>query len=289
MTTSSTAHPFGRLGAWVSRGLPDDVLARLGAELEQLGYGAIWISGGIETGVFDKVEKVLAGSERITVATGIVNIWLETPETVTDAWHRLEAQYPGRLYVGLGVSHAPAIDALTDHTYAKPLARTRWFLDELDAADDPLPPERRVLAALGPKNLALAAERSLGTHPYLVTPTNTAAARAGVGTALCAPELGVVLDDDVDRGRAVARKAIAMYFGLPNYTNNWKRSGFTDDDLADGGSDTLIDALVGIGDVDAIARRVAEHRDAGADHVCLQVLGDDTDLSATFAALATLA
>jgi probable F420-dependent oxidoreductase len=281
--------PFGRLGAWISRSLPDATLRAVGAELEECGYGAIWVSGFVEPGIFDQVEKVLAGSQTIKVATGIVNMWVETPAKVTDAWHRLEAAFPGRLYVGLGISHAPAVDALTSHTYAKPLARTQAFLDELDAATDPLPSSRRLLAALGPKNLALAAGRTLGTHPYLVTARNTEAARSGVGNGVVAPELGVVLDPDIERARKVARAAIAPYFGLPNYTNNWLRSGYTEADLAHDGSDELIDDLAALGDVEAIARRMKDHLEAGADHVCLQVLDADADVIATLRALSTVA
>lgn len=286
MTPNHNDRPFGRLGAWISQGLPDRVLQTIGAELEQDGYGAVWVSGLVEPGIFDQVEKVLSGSETIKVATGIVNMWVETPAAVTAAWHHLEAIYPGRRYVGLGASHGPAVDALTSHTYSRPLERTQWFLDELDAASDPLPSSRRLLAALGPKNLAIAAERTLGTHPYLVTTHNTAAARAGIGGGACAVELGIVLDDDIERARHVAREALAVYFGLPNYTNNWMRAGFTKPDLADGGSDSLIHSLVGLGSVEQITRRVGEHRDAGADHVCLQVLDQDADLVATFRALA---
>ena len=165
----------------------------------------------------------------------------------------------------------------------------REFLDGLDAQTDPLPPERRVLGALGPKMLELAAERTAGTHPYHVTVANTAAARAGVGPdRLVAPELPVVLTTDVAAGRQTAREALTHYLGLPNYTNNWLRAGFTEADLADGGSDRLIDALVGIGDLDAIAARVREHRDAGADHVCLQVLGPRSHDAAAYRELATI-
>lgn len=270
-------NPFGDIGAWLSRRTPRDELLSRAAELESLGYRTLWVSGGVEAGVFDVVAQVLDSTEQVRVATGIVNIWVETPDTVTAAWHRLEDRFPGRLYIGLGVSHAPAIDRLPGKRYARPLATTRSFLDELDKRTDALPTDRRVLAALGPRMLELAAERTLGTHPYLVTTENTAAARAGVGDAVVASELGVVLDTDRARGRAVGREAIGYYFPLPNYTNNWKRSGFSDADLANGGSDRLIDALLAIGDVDAIAARIAEHRAAGADHIAVQVLGADPD------------
>jgi probable F420-dependent oxidoreductase len=160
-------------------------------------------------------------------------------------------------------------------TYQKPMARTRAFLDALDAAEVPLAREDRALAALGPKMLELAATRTAGVHPYLVTPEHTRIAREAVGPdALVATEQGVILETDPDRARSIARTNLAGYFALPNYTNNWKRLGFGEEEIADGGSDRLIDALVVWGDDGAIAERVQEHRDAGASHVCIQVLTD---------------
>lgn len=279
---------FGTTGGWISRGLPHDELIAVAQQLEESGYGAVWVSGGGEPGVFDVIASVLEATTTITVATGIVNIWVETPETVATEYHLFEEQHPGRVYVGIGVSHAPFVDAKTDQTYAKPLAKTRAFLDGLDAATPPVPVDRRLIGALGPKMLELAATRTLGTHPYLVTAENTAAARAGVGDAFVGAELGVVLDPDLDRARAIGRKAIDFYFGLPNYTNNWLRSGFTEADLADGGSDRLIDAVLGLGDVAAIGARVQALRDAGADHVTLQVLGPKPHDPETFRELAVL-
>jgi probable F420-dependent oxidoreductase len=280
---------FGALGAWVSRALSPDNLRAVARTVEETGYGTLWISGGGEPGVFHPVQVALAATERITVATGIVNIWMETPESVTEAWHRLEEQYPGRLQIGLGISHAPLVERTGRGRYDRPLARMGEYLDALDAQPAPLPPARRVLAALGPKMVRLAAERTAGTHPYLVTVANTAAVREGIGPdAVVAPELGIVLSDDPAAGRDVARTAIANYLGLPNYTNNWLRSGFTEDDLADGGSDRLIDALVAIGDVEEIGRRVQEHRDAGADHVAFQVLGPRPHAAEVFRELAAL-
>ncbi|SEO77319.1 TIGR03620 family F420-dependent LLM class oxidoreductase [Trujillonella endophytica] len=280
---------LGALGAWLPPSMNGSTPTALAATLEEQGYPTVWIAGGISPGIFDVIEEVLAGTERITVAIGIVNVWMETPESVTAGWHRCEERWPGRLLVGLGISHGPIIDAFTEQTYRRPLATMREYLDALDAQTDPLPPQRRVLGALGPKMLALAAERTAGTHPYHVTVTNTAAARAGVGTGpLVAPELPVVLTTDVAEGRDQARSQLTHYLQLPNYANNWFRAGFTESDLADGGSDRLIDALVAIGDVDAIAARVREHHDAGADHVCLQVLGPQPNDAAVYAELAGL-
>lgn len=280
-------NPFGTLGVWLRRQMGRDRLVALAREVEDLGYQTVWVSGGGEPGVFDLVADTLAATSRVRVATGIVNLWVETPQSVTDAWHRLEEAHPGRLYVGLGISHSRMVNDLPGQTYARPLAHTEAFLDDLDAQSDPLPADRRILAALGPKMCALAAERSLGTHPYLATTTNTAAARAAVGAAaVVAPELGVVLEPEPDAARTQGREALSYYMGLPNYTNNWKRSGFTDHDLADGGSDALLEELLALGTVERVRARIAAHRSAGADHVCLQALGtrDPVEVFRAFAA-----
>jgi len=279
-------NPFGPLGVWMTRGLSAEVTLPVAREAERLGYGTFWLSGGRTPGVFDEVEQVLKATEQIKVATGIVNIWVESPESVTEAYLRLEQAYPGRLYVGLGISHAPLVADL-GLDFSRPLATTRAFLDGLDTQPTPVPVERRIVAALGPKMLRLAAERSLGTHPYLVTTDNTAAARAGTGPeGTVAAELGVVLDPDLAAARRQGRRAIERYLGLPNYTNNWKRAGFTDADLAEGGSDRLLDAVLALGDRAAVAERIAAQQAAGADHVCVQVLGDAPDRIAVLRELA---
>ncbi len=178
---------------------------------------------------------------------------------------------------GLGVSHRPLIDRVNEPgTYQKPIETMASYLDGLDAAPVPLAPQHRVIAALGPRMLELARACSAGTHPYLVTPELTHRARDGIGPdRLVASEQAVVLETDPRKARDIGRVHLEGYLGLPNYTNNWKRQGFTDDDLADGGSDRLVDALVVWGDEATIAARVQEHRDAGADHVCIQVLTED--------------
>jgi probable F420-dependent oxidoreductase len=182
--------------------------------------------------------------------------------------------------MGIGVSHGPLVDETGVGTYAKPLARMGDYLDGLDAASEPVPAGDRVLAALGPKMLELARTRAGGSHPYLVVPEHTATARAALGDGpLLAPEQAVVLSTDPDRARGLARAHLAVYLGLPNYVNSWFRQGFTEDDTLEGGSDALVDALVAWGDEDAIAARVQAHRDAGADHVCLQVLGEDLPMA----------
>ncbi len=250
--------------------------AAAAAELESLGYSALWIPD-VGGDVFDAVGNLLAATTEAVVATGILNLWMHTPEETAAQHATLTSQHGDRFLVGIGVSHAPLIDQRIEAgAYRQPLAQTRAFLDALDAAVVPLAVEDRALAALGPKMLELAATRTAGVHPYLVTPEHTLLAREAVGPhALVATEQGVVLDTDPHRARSIARANLAGYFGLPNYTNNWKRLGFTDDEIADGGSDRLIDALVVWGDESTIASRIQEHRDAGASHVCIQVLTDD--------------
>jgi len=250
-------------------------IAAAAAELESLGYTALWIPD-IGGDVLGAVDNLLGATRTATIATGILNLWMHTAEETAAGHAALVARHGDRFLVGIGASHAPFIDrAIEAGTYQHPLARTAEFLDGLDAAVVPLGPGDRVLAALGPKMLALAAARTAGVHPYLVTPEHTGIARQAVGAdAVVAPEQGVVLETDPATARSIARSNVAHYFGLPNYTNNWQRLGFTDDDLAGGGSDRLIDALVAWGDEAAIAARVQQHRDAGASHVCVQVLTD---------------
>ena len=238
------------------------------AELEELGYSALWIPGGRGGPVFDAAGALLRATREVSVATGILNIWMHDPEEAAAERAQLDDAYAGRFLLGLGVSHAAAVDR-----YAKPLAAMRGYLDALDAAAPAVSKEERVLAALGPKMLGLARDRSAGAHPYLVTVEHTRRARELLGgEPLLAPEQGVVLETDADRARTIARSQLERYMGLPNYANNWRRLGFGGDDLADGGSDRLVDALVAWGDAEAIAARVQEHMDAGADHVCIQVM-----------------
>lgn len=249
--------------------------AESAAELEGLGYRAVWLPD-IGGDVFAPIGNVLAATTDLIAATGILNLWMHTPQDTARQHAELSAAHGRRFLAGIGVSHARLIDGEEPGTYRQPLARMAEFLDGLDAAPTPLPADERVLAALGPKMLELARTRTAGTHPYLVTPEHTAAARQGVGNdALVAVEQGVVLERDPARARQIARLHLSRYVGLPNYTNNWKRIGFTDDDLAGDGSDRLVDALVVWGDETAIAERLQAHRDAGADHVCIQVLTEN--------------
>jgi len=242
------------------------------AELEALGYTAAWIPD-VGGAVFEALRALLEPTTTIVAATGILNLWMHDVRETGDGFAALEADFPGRPLLGIGVSHAPLIDRKQPGAYVKPLAKMRAYLDELDAASPTVPRDRRVLAALGPHMLRLSRDRARGAHPYLVTPEHTATARAelGDGPLLC-PEQHVVLETDPARARDLGRTALQGYFGLPNYVENWRRLGFTDADVADGGSDRLVDHVVVWGDEAAIAARVQAHLDAGADHVCVQVV-----------------
>lgn len=268
---------IGTVGVWSSGlrlGDPGEI-GEAAAELEELGYGAAWLPGIANPGTVAALGPLLASTERLVAATGIINVWVEPASAVAAEAERIEAEHPGRALIGLGISHAPLIG----ERYSRPLATMRRYLDELDAASPAVGPDRRVLAAIGPRMLALARERSLGSHPYLMPPEHTALAREALGDgALLAPEQTVVLEPDAARAREVARGFLSVYLGLPNYMDNLRRVlGLTDEDFAGGGSDRLVDATVAWGDEDAIRRRVAEHHSAGADHVCIQVVPSSYD------------
>lgn len=264
-------------GVWAAQlryGDPGEI-RDMAAELEALGYSALWIPD-VGGDLFTSVEVLLDATGRATIATGILNLWMHAAEQTAQQHSRLTAAYGDRFLVGIGVSHQPLIDRKSPGRYTKPLSAMRDYLDRLDQADPPLPRDRRVLAALGPKMLELARHRAAGAHPYNVTPEHTAVARSAVGPdAIVATELAVALTSDPAAARAAGRQHLSIYLDLPNYTNNLRRLGFGDDDFADGGSDRLVDALVAWGDESAIAARVREHRDAGADHVCIQVVNQD--------------
>ncbi|MGJ5828545.1 LLM class F420-dependent oxidoreductase [Streptomyces ossamyceticus] len=258
----------GRYGIW-SIGLRSEDPARRGelveaaVELEELGFGAVWLGGS--TGVRHAVPLIEA-TTRLTVATGVQSIWQYEAADTAAEYATLEATHPGRFLLGLGVSHAKLADR-----YRRPYSAMVAYLDALDAAG--VPAERRVLAALGPKMLRLSRDRAAGSHPYLVTPEHTAEAREALGDGpLLAPELKVILETDPARARATARAHLSFYLGLPNYTNTFLRLGFTESDLAAGGSARLIDALYAWGDENRIRARVDEFHAAGADHVALQVI-----------------
>ena len=248
--------------------------AEAAAELDELGYSALWVPD-VGGDVFGVVERLLGATKEATVATGILNLWMHSAEETAAAHARLTASHGDRFLVGIGVSHAPLIDAGEPGRYRRPLGAMTAFLDGLDAAPTALPSASRVLAALGPRMLELARARTAGAHPYNVTPEHTGLAREALGPdALLLPEQAVALVRVPERARELGRSHLAHYMALPNYTNNLRRLGFGDDDLSGGGSDRLVDALVSWGDVSDIASRVKEHRDAGADHVCIQVISE---------------
>jgi probable F420-dependent oxidoreductase len=254
---------LGRLGMWAHESLLTPELAQ---SLETAGYGAIWV-GGSPAGDLAMVDGLLAATDRLAVATGIVNIWSDDAVTVAASYHRLAAAFPDRFLLGIGVGHP---EATSDYT--RPYQALVDYLDVLDA--EGVPQEHRVLAALGPKVLQLAKDRSRGAHPYLVPPEHTRLAREQLGDGvLIAPEQKVVLETDAEAARAIGRpKVRTPYLGLTNYTSNLKRLGWSDADLAGGGSDALIDALVARGDAPTAAERIREHWAAGADHVPVQLL-----------------
>ncbi|MEU9607698.1 LLM class F420-dependent oxidoreductase [Streptomyces sp. NPDC048057] len=271
MTNTSDRALLGRFGVWhlSLRAVPGQGLApqtaEAVAELDELGYGALWIGGSPSLA---EAAPVLAAAPRIRVATGILSIWEHPAAEVAEGAARIEESAPGRFVLGLGVSHS----ARTPQ-YAKPYAAMVAYLDALDAAPTPVPASRRVLAALGPKMLELSAGRALGAHPYLVTPEHTAEARALLGPgALLAPDLKVVLEPDLARARDIARTGLAPYLQFENYLRSFLRLGFTEADFTDGGSDRLVDAVFALGDLDRIRARIADFHAAGADHVALNVI-----------------
>ena len=244
------------------------------AELEELGFAALWIPD-VGGPVLDSVDHLLASTKQVVIATGILNLWMHEPSDVAARYASLTEKHGDRFLLGIGCSHAPLIDSKEPGRYRKPLAATRAFLDVLDATEQPVPVENRVLAALGPKMLELSATRARGAHPYLVTPDHTRKAREVLGDGpLLLPEQTVLLADNRDEARAVGTDWLRAYLALPNYANNLLRSGFTQDDL-ESVSDRLFDAIIAWGGEDAIVRRVDEHKQAGADHVCVQALTAD--------------
>lgn len=248
--------------------------AEAAAELEELGFDALWIPD-VGGAVLDSVDNLLSSTKRVVIATGILNLWMHQPADVAARYAALTANHGERFLLGIGVSHAPLIDSKEPGLYRKPLAATRKYLDELDATEQPVPVVNRVLAALGPKMLELAATRSRGAHPYLVTPDHTRYAREQLGAGpLLLPEQTVLLTADADEARALGTEWLRSYLALPNYANNLLRSGFTEDDVSSV-SDRLFNAIIAWGDEETVLRRVREHHDAGADHVCVQVLTAD--------------
>lgn len=268
---------LGRVGVWRQEA---QLSGGMAAQLERLGYGAIWV-GGSPGGDLRIVEELLDATTGLTVATGIVNIWQDAAPGIAAAYQRIEARHPGRFLLGVGAGHP-------EHTgeYVKPYDALVNYLDILDA--EGVPAGRRALAALGPRVLKLAADRTAGAHPYLTTPEHTRRAREILGAGvLLAPEQKVVVDTDPDRARAIGRRLLTeVYLPLANYRNSLITLGFGESDFADGGSDRLVDAVVVHGDAAAAAAGVTAHLDAGADHVAVQVLTDGEDPMPGFTALA---
>ena len=259
---------LGQLGIWsaeLRHGDPGEVADAAG-ELEELGFGALWIPGEASSDLLGHVDHLLGATRLATIATGILNIWMECSEVVSAWWRALPAEHAERFLLGLGVSHG----AIIGQDYSRPLTAMRDYLDRLSA--DGVPANRMCLAALGPKMLELARDRTAGAHPYLTTPEHTQEARAILGPSpLLAPMQFVILESNAERARDLARPYVKGYGQLANYANSWRRLGFTEDDIA-GCSDHLVDALFAWGDEGQIARRVNAHIAAGADHVCLQVV-----------------
>jgi probable F420-dependent oxidoreductase len=256
---------IGAFGVWR---MASATTPQLAEQVEALGFGAIWL-GGSPGGDLEVVETLLDATERIAVATGIVNMWRDEAAIAGESYRRIAARHPGRFLLGVGIGHREAIEQ-----YRRPLVKMVDYLDQLDEAG--VPREDLVLAALGPKALALAAERTRGAHPYLTTPRHTAYARGVMGAGpLLAPEHKVILDVDPARARATGRSVVARYLDRVNYRNNLLREGWSEADLAGGGSDGLVDALVRHGTVEDVAAGLTAHIEAGADHVAIQVLGDD--------------
>ena len=255
------------------RFLCPEKLAEVAQVIERLGYSALWLPGGNRVGLFADVRTVIEATTNLVVATGIVPIFKIPPNDVAVSFRAIEADHPRRLMVGLGVGHREDVDPELRHEFDRPRRALERYLDALEGLDGP-GQDRLLLGAQGPRMLDLARERAAGAHPYNVTPAHTAAARDRLGPApLLAPEQAVVLGDR-DSALAIARRSLVAYFGRANYTTSWQRQGFGDEDLLDGGSDELIEALVACGSVQSAVDRVEAHRRVGADHVCIQVIND---------------
>lgn len=277
---------LGRVGIWTFafEAQPWTTVREAAAEIEELGYGTLWIPEAVGREAFTQSALLLGCTRNLVIATGIANIFARDPMAASAAHRTLTEAYPERFLLGLGVSHAHLVEGVRGHVYERPLQKMTEYLDAMDRALYKTPPPatepRRCLAALGPKMLALSATRTLGAHPYFVPVSHTAGAREILGPGpLLAPEMAFVLEKDPVKARAVARNHMSVYLKAPNYTNNLKRLGYTDEDLAGGGSDRLVDDLVAWGDVEDVVARIRAHHEAGADHVCIQALTlDPTEL-----------
>ncbi|HEY2775892.1 MAG TPA: LLM class F420-dependent oxidoreductase [Candidatus Binatia bacterium] len=274
---------IGRIGIWHHLdALPASRAQHAAREVEELGYGALWIPEALGKEAFSHAGLLLAATRHLVVATGIANIWARDAMAMAAAQKTLGEAYPGRFLLGIGVSHQPLVQGLRGHDFRQPYAFMRQYLDAMDsslyAGAAPASPPQRVLGALHPKMLALSAERADGAHTYFVTPEHTARTRRILGAGkLLAAEQAVVLDENPESARKIARLHMQTYLGLPNYVRNLESLGFGPADVADGGSDRLVDAIVAWGDVASVSRRIEQHLAAGADHVCIQALSASPD------------
>ena len=275
---------IGKLGVWTFvDAMPAPEVAAFARRLEDWGYGALWLPEAVGREPFGLIGYLAAHTESLVFATGIANIYARDAMTMNAIHKTLAEIAPGRFVLGMGVSHAPLVSDIRGHAYGKPVTTMRNYLEAMEQALFlSVPPEQEapiVLAALRTNMLKLAAEKTRGAHPYFVPPEHTAKARDTLGSeAWLCPEQMVLLETDADNARRVARKHMATYIDLPNYRNNLLELDFTEDDFADGGSDKLVDAIVAWGDEDAIRQRIQAHRDAGADHVCIQPFRPDGEM-----------
>lgn len=269
---------LGRLGVWVGMdAMGAGEAAALARRVEGWGYSALWIPESRGRNALAHSAWLLANTEKLIVATGIANIYARDPMAMANGQKGLSEQSDGRFLLGIGVSHRPMVEGLRGHSYGRPVATMRAYLEAMHAAPYQAPEPREtpptILAALGPRMMALSSELADGAHPYNTTPEHTAGARRilGSGKLLC-PEVWVLLETDPAKARNAGRQALSRYLQLDNYVRAWRQQGFSDEDLAGGGSDRLIDAMVAWGDEAAIRRRIQQHWDAGADHVCIQAI-----------------
>ena len=286
---------LGRRGVfWFTDTLDQTQLIELVQRCEQLGYSALWYPEALRYESFGLGSFLLAHSKKLVIASGIANIYARDPTATKQGQHTLAQLSGGRFLLGLGVSHSLLVEDMRGHQYRRPLATMRSYLDDMEKAAAAFPaiaePSPIVLAALGPQMTALGGERSWGVHPYNVTPEHTASARAIIGPDkwLCV-EQKVLLVADASKAREIARQTMAFYLPLPNYRNNWKRLGLTEDDLEGSGSDRFLDAMVAWGTETAIHNRIQAHFDAGASHVCIQPLHPEGQPVPDYNALRALA
>jgi probable F420-dependent oxidoreductase len=270
---------LGRVGVWTGAldRAPYAMALEIANEIESLGYGAVWVPEAVGKDPLVSCSLLLAGTKTLAAATGIANIYARDAISMAQGHKTITEAFPDRFVLGLGVSHRPMVEGQRGLEYEKPIAAMRRYLERMDGATylGPTPSVApvRVIGALRDRMMVLSAELADGAHPYNVPPEHTAHARALLGPhKLLAPEVAVTLETDADRARELGRAHLAIYLRLPNYTNNLRALGFTDDDFADGGSNRLVDALVAWGGVDRVAAAVRAHHDAGADHVCIQVI-----------------